>query len=491
MSFNALALAITLITASSFTLLGLLSLQQRSLNDVEDYIVHRSQVGSSMAVATIVASVIGAWLLLSPAEAATWAGVPGIIGYSVGQAAPLIAFAFLGPRLRQVMPQGHSLTEYVWYRFGASMYSFTALISIFYMFVFLAAELTGIALAFNLVANIPLAWTALIVTTATLIYTAYGGLQATILTDHFQFVLVLPLLLVVFGVTTTVLGGLDSALAPLTASDASPLLSPINAPGVEFGFALIIAILAANLFHQGFWQRVYACRDLQTLRRSYWIAGLIVVPMVVLAGVIGLMAVGHGVPPEQASVALFALVKNVLPLWALMLVLILALALVMSSMDTLISGITSTVVSDLARWRSHLPSGQLMSIARLVTIIVSIPAVAIASQGYSVLYLFLIADLVCAGAVFPVFYGLYSPQLSSSSALASCLIGIVIGLLFFPRPDLTPLVNIPLAGRFFVSFAAALVVSSVLAIALAHWLDCRQPPYDFSNLENRVRNLHS
>lgn len=485
---NSLALVITLVTVSIFTLIGVLSLQRRSLN-VEEYIVHRNQIGNRMAIATIVASVIGAWLLLSPAEAATWAGVPGIIGYSVGQATPLIAFACLGPRLRQLMPHGHSLTEYVWHRFGAGMYAFTVLISIFYMFVFLAAELTGIALALNLVAEIPLGWTALIVTTATLIYTTYGGLQATILTDTLQFGLILPLLLAVFVIVVLSLGGFGAAFAPLATADAPPLLSPTFGPGVEFGITLIIAILAANMFHQGFWQRVYACRDTQTLQRSYWIAGLIVIPMIGLSGVIGLMAVGQGVPADQASVALFVLMRDSLPTWALMLVLVLALALVMSSMDTLLNGITSSVTSDLARWRSHLPSGQLLRIARIVTIVVSVPAILIASQGYSVLYLFLIADLVCAGAVFPVFFGLYSSRLTGSAALTSAIVGIGVGLLFFPQPDFTPWLAIPFAGRFLVSFGAALVVSTGLAIALSQWLGTRHHPYDFSRLKHQIQNI--
>lgn len=488
MSIRSLAFIITLVTVTIFALFGLLALRRRSL-DVEEFISHRSQVGEGMAIATIVASVIGAWLLLSPAEAATWAGVPGIIGYGVGQAAPLIAFAWIGPRLRQLMPQGHSLTEYVWYRFGAGMYSFTVIISIFYMFVFLSAELTGIALALNLIGDIPLVWTVLVVSTATLIYTTYGGLGATIFTDTLQFGVILPLLLIIFVVIISNLGGLGAAFAPLTAPDAPPLLSLTFGPGVEFGFALIIAILTANLFHQGFWQRVYACRDAKTLARSYWIAGLVVIPMVILSGALGLMAAGYGVPQEQASVALFALVNEVMPTWALMLVLILSLALVMSSMDTLINGITSTITSDLSRWRSHLPSGQLLRIARALTVIVAIPSILIASQGYSVLYLFLVADLVCAGAVFPVFYGLYSRQFSSNAALISSAVGIVAGLLFFPKPDFTPLVPIPLAGSFLMSFGAALVISTGLALILSQVSGTRQAPYDFSILEQRVHSL--
>lgn len=489
MPIRSLALIITFVTVTIFALFGLLGGLKRQSHDVEEFITHRNQVGDRMTIATIVASVIGAWLLLSPAEAATWAGIPGIIGYSIGQAAPLVAFAWIGPRLRQLMPQGHSLTEYVWHRFGVGMYSFTVVISIFYMFVFLSAELTGIALALNLIADIPLIWTVLVVSTATLAYTTYGGLGATIITDTLQFGLILPLLLIVFLVTMSQLGGFGAAFAPLTVADAPPLLSPTFAPGVEFGLALIIAILAANLFHQGFWQRVYACQDVKTLERSYWVAGIVVIPMVVLAGMIGLMAAGHGIPPEQASVALFALVKEIMPTWALMLVLVLALALVMSSMDTLISGITSAITSDLARWRSHLPSGQLLRIARIITVMVSIPSIIIASQGYSVLYLFLIADLVCAGAIFPVFYGLYSRHLNGTAALVSSAIGIVTGLLFFPKPDFTPLFNIPLAGKFLVSFGAALVVSTVLAVVLVQVIGSKTAPYNFAVLERQVQRF--
>ena len=43
------------------------------------------------------------------------------------------------------------------------------------MFIFLAAEITSMALIANLVANVPLWITALIVTGATLAYTTYGA----------------------------------------------------------------------------------------------------------------------------------------------------------------------------------------------------------------------------------------------------------------------------------------------------------------------------
>jgi Na+/proline symporter len=358
---------------------------------------------------------------------------------------------------------------------------------VFYMFIFLAAELTGIAQGLGLIADVPLLWTAGIVAVGTLAYTAYGGIKASIFTDNIQFLLIVPLVLIAFLTTIVALGGFGPAFAPV-AERAPALLSLAHGPGIEFGIVLIIAILAANMFHQGFWQRVYACRDEAALRRGFFLGGLVVIPLIFVAGLFGIMAVGFGVPAEQASVALFTLVVQVLPTWALLLILVLALALVMSSMDSLLNGIASVVTSDLWRLRPQMRPGALLRLSRLTTVFVAIPAVMIAAQGHSVLYLFLIADLVCAGAVFPTFYGMYSRRLSGTGALVSSLLGILVGALFFPRPDFTPWLAIPFGGRFLVSFGSALVVSTIAAVlwsTLAGRL--REPEYDFRRLAQAVR----
>jgi MFS family permease len=88
----------------------------------------------------------------------------------------------------------------------------------------------------------------------------------------------------------------------------------------------------------------------------------------------------------------------------------------------------------------------------------------IASNGYSVLYLFLIADLVCAATVFPVFYGLFSPRVGQKTILISSIAGIIVGALFFPNSDYEGWIAIPYAGRFLVSFGTAVGVSAVVCL---------------------------
>ena len=480
------AVIITVATTTFFLATGIMGVRRR-MKGIEDFLVARNSAGLKVSTATLVASVIGAWVLLGPAETGTWAGLVALIGYGLGQAAPLLAFVFVGPRIRHIMPEGHSLTEYVWHRYGRVMYGFSLGVMIFYMFVFMSAELTGISQAVRLLGNIPLWLTATIVGLLTVAYTAYGGIRASIFTDTIQFSIILPLLAISFIAAVIALGGFGPALAPVR-EDAPQLLSFTHGPGIEFGLTLIIAVFSANMFHQGFWQRVYTSKDDHSLRRGFGIAGIIAIPVILLSGLLGVMAVGQGVVTDP-SVALFSLVSTAMPMWAILVVFILALVLVMSSLDTLLNGIASIITSDLARFKPNLGGMQLIQSSRFITIVLIVPAILIASQGTSVLYLFLIADLVCSAAVFPVLWGLYSSRFNGRGALVSSLSGLIGGALFFPKSDFSPwLTTIFWPGKFLASFGFALVISVVSSLVITASLRYFrvQNRFDFSQLRDRV-----
>jgi Na+/proline symporter len=488
MSLGTLTILITVLVTTAFAGLGV-AYSTRSRIDAEGFLVSRNWAGGWIATATLVASVMGAWILFSPGETATWAGIVGLIGYGVGQAAPLFAFVVIGSRMRRLMPSGHSLTEFTWHRYGPIAYSLSVAIVVFYMFVFLAAELTGIALAVNLIGGTSLVVSAIIVGVLTVLYTAYGGIRASMFTDTIQFALIIPLLAAVLLALAVTLDWFGPAVDVVRA-ESSHLFSFSHGPGIELAFTLLIAIWAANMFHQGFWQRVYACKDEGTLRRGFLIAGLVVIPMIMLVGYLGLVAVGEGVAGEP-SVALFGLVQNALPDWAILTVLALALLLVMSSMDTLLNGISSVLSADLARFRPSWSGRIILRFSRATTALLIVPAIAIASQGYGVLYLFFIADLVCAAAVFPVFYGLYSKRIGQPAVVASIAAGLIVGALFFPTSNFAAWNSIPLSGKTLVSFGAALGASTVLVVGAdaVQRLFGFGTDYRFASLSERVRSI--
>ena len=58
-----------------------------------------------------------------------------------------------------------------------------------------------------------------------------------------------------------------------------------------------------------------------------------------------------------------------------------------------------------------------------------------ASKGYSILYLFLFADLLCCAAVVTIFYGFFKKKINTRLSLASIIFGLSSGLLFFPSQN--------------------------------------------------------
>ncbi|MFM7221550.1 MAG: sodium:solute symporter family transporter [Nodosilinea sp.] len=484
MTLATTALAVTLITAASFALLGLVQTNRQTLT-LEDYTVSRNRVGTPMATATIVASAMGAWILFSPPEVGATSGIAGILGYCVGQAAPSGLFASLGRRIRGLMPQGHGLNEYVLHRFGNAMYLLVLAIALFYMFIYLVAELTAIAKAVELLAGVPLWLTALVVMTAVFAYTLVGGLEATILTDAVQFAVIVPLLLLSFAIALVALGGWGAALAPV-AQTAPQLLTLSHGPGLKFGATLVIAVIAAEMFNQGNWQRVYACRNDQVVQRSFLSSFLLIGPMLLIAGLLGIFGMHFGFNDDRTFFSLWQALA--LPQWTTLVVLVLVLALVMSSLDTLLNGMASLCTTDLRRIFPGHSSGGILRLTQGFTLITGLPAIAIAAQGYNVLYLFLLADLVCAGALFPVLFGLYSRRLTGAMALVSALVGIGVGALFFPRPDFSPWNSLPWAGDLLVSFSAPILVSLLLclgAIQLQAWRG-RTQVFDFGRLAQTI-----
>ena len=189
-----LTLIIVLLVSIIFVSIGILYSQKHK--SLENYLTANRNIGVTSLTTSLIASALGAWILFGPASAATWGGIGSVIGYSLGTAFPMIALIFLGTKLRKIFPKGTTLTEFVQYKFGKNLFKLILTLMIFYMFIFLCAEVTAISMLINYISGTPLWITSLLVIVTTLAYTLYGGLRASILTDNFQFFIVLIFLFI-------------------------------------------------------------------------------------------------------------------------------------------------------------------------------------------------------------------------------------------------------------------------------------------------------
>jgi len=203
-------------------------------------------------------------------------------------------------------------------------------------------------------------------------------------------------------------------------------------PNFTAGLTFFIAVAATNLFHQGNWQRVYAAKNNKVLKNSLIISFLIIIPIVFLMGFSGLIAVSEN-PKVVPDLAFFSLLFKEQALTLSIVIVILAISLTVSSIDTLINAISSLIVVDGKKVLNL--KGDYLKLSKQIIIILSLITFFVASKGLGILYLFLLADLFCCAAVLTVFYSFYSKTFSEKKAYVSIIIGLAVGLLLFPSPD--------------------------------------------------------
>jgi len=445
------SLALVIFICLLFAFFGIF--YSKKFQDLNNYLTANRSVGLFSLTTSLTASALGAWILFGPVSASTWGGVGSIIGYSLGTASPMLFLIFLGKKIRKEFPNGSTLVEFLRKKFGKSLFKLILLMMIFYMFIFLSAEVTAISVLINYISGTSLWLTALIVLLTTLTYTLYGGLRASLFTDNIQMIFILILLIISFFIIK------DFTLDQFSfgfIKDKNPhLISASYIPGYTAGLTFFIAVAATNLFHQGNWQRVYAAKNFITLKKSLVISFFIIIPIVFFMGFIGMVAfsIDSNIRPDLGFFSLLLKENSIL---LSLIVLTLGLTLTISTVDTLINAISSLIVVD---GKAVFKFNKKMKIdyfkfSKYLILMLSLISFIIASKGFDILYLFLLADLFCCAFVVTIFYSFFDKRINEKIAYFSIVIGLICGFLLFPTPDFSKslLVGIILSKELFPTF---------------------------------------
>ena len=433
-NFISQSTSLILVTTISliFTFAGLVySKKYKGLNN---YLTANRSLGFFSLSTSLIASALGAWILFGPASAATWGGIGAVIGYALGTAFPMIFLIYLGKKIRTDFPQGSTLIEFLRKRFKKSLFKLILLMSTFYMFIFLCAEVTAVAMLINYISGVDLWITALIILSGTLTYTLYGGLRASIFTDTIQSAVILVMLIISFIYLTSLNG--DQFSFEFIRQKKPNLLSSSYIVNYTSGLTFFIAVAATNLFHQGNWQRVYAARNNEVLKKSLLTSFIVIIPIVLFMGFSGLVAISINskVIPDLAFFSLTLKDQNE---FLSIIIIVLGLSLTISTVDTLINAISSLIIVDASATFGTKKNADYLKFSRYFILVLSIISFVIASKGFSVLYLFLLADLFCCAFVFAVFYSFYNKKLNEKTAYISIILGLIGGFILFPVPDFT------------------------------------------------------
>ena len=388
----------------------------------------RNSAGTWELALSYFAGGMGAWVLYGTTEMGatpqlSWLGV---LGYSAASSFPAILICWLGPKVREMSTEAFSTTDFGRQRYGRVMQLTIAAVSVFYMFIFIVAELTAISNIFALLTNNFSKIYGIGITLAlgifTVLYTSVAGLPASIVTDKFQGVL-MAILVVILAIAVS--AEPENHISPAEFA----LASNWTTDGLMAAVTLFIAIACAEMFNQSTWQRVWAAESVPVMRKGFLLGSVLVFFLMMFFGIMGMIAYAND--PESydnfekfAYLGFFDLLEPLQGGWHVV-TLILVTALAASSIDSLQNGLTCIFSRDLIKlgWSPKW-------ITRALIVVINIPAIFMASEKYDVIALFLVADLVCATSVFPVFLGLHTKDMgflkapTELGAFMGCISGI-------------------------------------------------------------------
>jgi Na+/proline symporter len=452
------SLTVTIIVGLFF--IGLGYLNSKKTIDNKNYIIGNRDENTYSLTTSLAASALGAWILFGPASAATWGGFGAVIGYALGAATPMLLLYNFGPKIRKEFPKGLSLTEFIKKRFGLGILKISLFLILFYLVIFLIAEVTAIAFLLKFISKTPLWITAGITLIICLLYILRGGFKLSIITDKYQFIIIATLILTS---VILILGNLEMNSYELIKKNSPNFFSSKYLPNYTAGLTFFIAVAATNLFHQGNWQRVLAAKNNLALKKSLIYSSIITFLIVLWMGYTGLISfsINSKVIPDLAFFDLILSNSYII----IISILVLALALTLSTIDTLINAISSILIVNGNQISKSIFGNSLKNKTNYIIILISILVFILASKGYSILYLFLLADLFCCAAVITIFYGFFNKKINSRLPYLSITSALVFGILFFPSMDFQT--SILVGNLLPIEFFSSIITSNLLFISFA------------------------
>ena len=308
----------------------------------------------------------------------------------------------------------------------------SVLIILVMVMTYVAAQMVATGKAFDGFTDLNYAWGVAVGSTIIIAYTLVGGFKAVAWTDLIQGILMLLGLIILPVISIKAGGGWDAISANLMAQDPG-LLSPWGPEGKStLAIIGVISFLAIGVPFMGVPQlmvRFMSARSEKSLVPAMSISVLVIFLFDVGAVLTGMA--GRALFPnlEDPESILPVMSNAMLPEWMAGIMMVVVLAAIMSTVDSLLILASSTVVRDyMQKIRgSRLSEKALANRGKLLTLIIGVIGIGFALQQSPMIFWFVIFAWNGLGATFgpPLLCGLWYPKTNLKGAIAGMLGGFI------------------------------------------------------------------
>jgi Na+/proline symporter len=451
-----------------------LAVRRSLVRNTHDFIIADRKIGLGFGVGSVIA--VWTWamaVMMSSAQAYTW-GLSGLFWFTVPNGIAVMAMVPFAIKLRKLVPNGYTITDFIRSRFQNRPALVIAVIGmIFGIFLEIIINLKGAVLLVQTIFGIKEIVILAIIIFIVTVYSYFGGIWTSAITATINTLLItVPAAIVTLYVLYKV-GGAGVIFETLKQQD--PALLSIFRPeaAAGFGITLALGLLASTVADQTFWQKVWAIRPNHVKRTFIW-GGAWFYPIPIALGLIGLVALGVGLKLEDAggdaaAVGPYLISHLGLPLIIVILYVLLVLNACYSTIDGAFSALTSLVAVDIVKplW-PHISEKRLFAATKLSIIVCAAIAGAIVMSGVNFVSLVLTTYAIKTSLLIPLILAIFWKRLTSKAFLWGIVLSIVAGL---------PVRII------YDELIGTLVIFGISAVVPVVWsLIAKEKPFDYSVL---------
>ncbi|MHC4891024.1 MAG: sodium:solute symporter family protein, partial [Planctomycetota bacterium] len=367
----------------------------------------------------------------------------------------------VAPRLR-ALKNCHTLGDAIGQKYDRKCQIVAGIISVSVCTFFAAVMAHAGGVVLNDIFELPYFSSVIIVVGVTALYTTFGGLRASVITDAFQFTafaILLPVMLLL-----VLLFHLDGGAATFaTQASAAAAGGLRSTPTIEI-IGLVAAFLLGETLIPPYANRALASRTTRISRNGFILAGLFSLAWFMVMVALGISA--RSIIPEGTGEdhVLLKLVDSIMPAWGYALLLVVLVSVVMSSLDSLLNAGAVAFTEDIVKSFAKLPDETALNVGRCATIVIAAIAAVVAPAVPSVIDGLLICYTIWASAILPaLIIGLWVKRPRPLAGILSMGVGTFVALIaiiflfIFPSIIKAPAIIIPA------------LVSALLAYILGHW----------------------
>jgi SSS family solute:Na+ symporter len=404
---------VLIITALSY--IAVATIASRKVSTANDYLLGDRQFKTFSISITLIATQLGAGMLLGTSQEAYYKGFMGL-AYNLGMAIGFILLA-LGIAAKLRSANVSTTAELFELKYGSKgLRKFAAFLSVCTMAGILAAQIIASRQLFGTLFGLPDFWL-IIFWLVVICYTMFGGIRAIIATDMLQVFLIVS----IFSVALFYVVPLPDLTNLLTAPPPISSL-PTNSSWMSFFIMPIIF----SFIEQDLAQRFFAAKNKRVATNSAIIAAVFLILFSFVPLLLGMSAKSAGIIISNGESPLIALLQSELGPVAMAFIACALLAAICSTADSLLGAASTNLISDFGKQNSK----KSLWVSRLITLLVGIGALVVAYQFNNVISLLTKSYEISVSALFvPMMASLYLKSPKKMAAILSVTIGSIIFLL--------------------------------------------------------------